>query len=133
MHLPRLGYSRSTPKAVAYGPAELGGAGFFELYLEQGLAALEMLVKYLRAGTEAGRHILIALPWNQYAAGASKPILEGTSTSLPHLEAMAALYPAFRKFMNSIGAKLRLPCTGAGPIQREYGSYAMDAANEVRH
>ena len=44
---------------------------------EQGLAALEPAVKHLRAKAEAGKLILIALPWNQHAAGASKPIQIG--------------------------------------------------------
>ena len=76
LHLPRLGYSRSTPKAAAHGPAEHGGLGLKDLCLEQGLAALEPIVKHLRASTEAGKLISIALPWSQHAAGASKPILE---------------------------------------------------------
>ena len=48
-------------------------------------------------GTEAGKHILIALAWNQYVAGTGKPILEDTKTGLPHLEVAAVLFPAFRK------------------------------------
>ena len=82
--------------------------GLSHLCLEQGLAALEMLAKHLRAGAEAGKHMLAALAWSQHAAGAGKPALEDAKASLPHLEAAAVFFPAFRKFLSSIGATLCL-------------------------
>ena len=44
-----------------------------DLYVEQGLASSEAVIKHLRADAEAGKHIMIALQWNQCAAGTSKP------------------------------------------------------------
>ena len=41
--LPLLGFSSKTPKAVIYGTTRLGGIGFHNLYVEQGIAKINII------------------------------------------------------------------------------------------
>ena len=44
----RIGYCRTTPKEIIYGPKQLGGAGFFHLYDDQGYGQLKTYIKFWR-------------------------------------------------------------------------------------
>jgi hypothetical protein len=43
-----MGYNRHTPKEVVYGPPAMGGLGFHDLIIEQGIHQVTALVGHLR-------------------------------------------------------------------------------------
>jgi hypothetical protein len=84
--LMKLGFNRNTARRVVYGPSRHGGLGFRDLFVEQGIGQVEMLVRHLRAKSTQGTLIRITLAWWKLVVGVvSSPLLETTSTSIPHL------------------------------------------------
>jgi hypothetical protein len=47
--LMKLGFNRNTAHRVVYGPSRYGGLGFRDLFVEQGIGQVKMLVRHLRA------------------------------------------------------------------------------------
>jgi hypothetical protein len=43
----QMGYNRNSPKEVVYGPEEMGGFGFHDLFIEQGIHQVTALVGHL--------------------------------------------------------------------------------------
>ena len=52
--MPRCGYNRHTKREVLYGPLKLGGAGFYELYDQQGMGQVQTFMKHWRTDSVAG-------------------------------------------------------------------------------
>jgi hypothetical protein len=62
----KIRFNRNTAHQVVYGPSRYGGLGFQDLFVEQGVAQVQLLVRHLRAGTVQGIFILITLSWWQH-------------------------------------------------------------------
>jgi hypothetical protein len=77
----RLGYAKSTPRAILYGPQSHGGTGLRPLHDEQGSSKVELALIHFRANTMVTTQLHIALAWCQRMSGISHPILEAPSPS----------------------------------------------------
>ena len=124
LFLNRLGYSRSTPNAVVFGPSKLGGADFRPLYDEQGSKQMELVLKHLRSRTAATDHLRIALSWAQQMSGVSTPILQDPAMHLPHLT--TKFFPSLRQYLHDTGSHFELQETFVVPLQREGDVHLMD-------
>jgi hypothetical protein len=104
--LSKLGFNRHTAHAVVYGPSRYGGIGFRDLAVEQGIAGLTMFIRHLRAGTQQGTLIRIALAWWQLRLGTSTPLLEDPTFPTPY--DTPHLLSAHRTFLASVGGSLHI-------------------------
>jgi hypothetical protein len=86
--LPKCGYNRCTPNAVAYGHSDYAGIELRTMAVEQGMAQLQSFILCLRSDGVPRKLAMIAQSWAQYLAGTSKPIFEDVHTPLPHLDPM---------------------------------------------
>jgi hypothetical protein len=69
--LMKIGFNRNTAKRVVYGSYRYGGPRFRDLFVEQGIAKVELLVHHLRAGSTQGTLMRIAISWWQMVVGIS--------------------------------------------------------------
>ena len=82
--LNRISFNRNFPRAVVYGPVEMGGLGLFTIYVEAGIAKIGVFMRHLSSESELGKSLTIALRATQLEAGVSWNILERPD-KLPHL------------------------------------------------
>ena len=61
--LPKMGYNRTTARAVVYGPAEQGGIGIKSLYAEQSIAQITALMQHTRLYSPLEKTIRKNLDW----------------------------------------------------------------------
>jgi hypothetical protein len=121
----KMGYKRTTAKAILYGPWQYGGVDLHRLYDKQGIDSLQQFLKHYRTRTTPiGNTTEIALAWAQYIAGTSTSIFADTKTPLPHLPAF--LLGAIRQYLGTIDAQIELEKTHVAPIQRESDTHIMD-------
>ena len=122
----RLGFNRNTAKAVVYGPARFGGLGFRHLAVEQGIAATLVLLRHIRAKTDLGNLLRIALSWWQLTVGQSTPLLADITLELPHIQ--WNWFSCLRAFLRRIHASVILPSAMQGfpPPLRERDVCIMD-------
>jgi hypothetical protein len=105
--LMKIGFNRNTAHRVVYGPSRYGGLGFRNLFVEQGISQVEMLVRDLRAGSSQGTLMRITLSWWQLVVGVSFPLLKQPSHLIPHLEPR---WPStMRHFLDTMNVLLTLP------------------------
>ena len=76
--------------------------------------------------TTAGKLLRIAIAWAQFCAGIRSPILEDTSTKLPHLEAEWIL--SLRQFLQDVQGQLELDTPFVTQLQRQGDAFLMDVA-----
>jgi hypothetical protein len=100
-----MGYDRSTPRALIYGPSEFGGFGIRHLYTEMLGMKLDTVVSHLRADTQLGRAFRINLNYLQLTAGITEPMLE-SQTPLLYINNNWILH--LLQFLSEINAKLEI-------------------------
>ena len=122
--LQKLGYAKTTPNVVLFGPQEYGGLGFHQWYDEQGAGQVEHFLKHWRTASGIQDHLKIALSWAQRLSGMSTPILAAPAIPLPHLE--TKFFPELRRFLASIDGKLDIDVDLAAPLQREGDFHLME-------
>eukprot|EP00957_Ditylum_brightwellii_P067937 5157643-Ditylum_brightwellii.AAC.1 len=83
--LPRMGFHRSTPKAVVFATAQYQGVGLLHPQAEQLVAKIKWMMKHLRLNQGIGKIIAITFKWAQICNGTSSHILQDTRL-IPHLE-----------------------------------------------
>jgi hypothetical protein len=127
----RLGYAKSTPHAILYGPQPLGGTGLRPLYDEQGSSKVELVLKHFRANTMVTTQLHIALAWCQRMSGISHPILEAPSILLPHLE--TSFFPSLRAYLSDTQSALVLETSQIPPLQRAGDFHLMDRVLQGVH
>jgi hypothetical protein len=113
------GYNRYTARSVIYGLERLGGAAFTHLYDMQGFGQLEMFLKSWRAHqTHQGKILRVAVPWAQYCAGTSKPILEDTKAKISYLE--SEWINSLRQYLKTIKGSIKVdqPCRSTTTNER---------------
>lgn len=57
--LSKMGFNCNMPREVVYGPLSLFGVGIHDLYVEQGIKQISVLVGHLRQDSETGRMMQI--------------------------------------------------------------------------
>ena len=121
----KSGYARSTPTAVILGPYYLGGAAFFHLIDDQGYGQLKLYVKFWRSpASKPGKMLRVTMAWAQICVGTSVPIMQDTSTPLPHLE--AEWLASLRQFLCDTGASIETTVDFIAKRQRENDLFLMD-------
>ena len=73
---------------VVYSLQAHGAIGLCPLYMEYSISCIKAFITSLRSTGTQSQLAWIALAWAQHVAGTSVPILEDTSTKLPHLTPM---------------------------------------------
>ena len=122
--LSRLGYARSMPRTVIFGPIKLGGADFKPLYDEQESRKLELLIKHLRCPSAVSDHLNIALHWIHRLSGTSFNILQEVTPSLPHVT--TPFFSSVRQYLQETSASLEFETTFQVPLQRQGDAHIMD-------
>ena len=122
--VPRCGYNRNTKREVIYGPTGFGGAGFLELYDQQGIGQVQTFMKHWRTNSVAGRLMKILLAWTNYSVGMGTSCLEDVTTPMPHLE--AKWLTSLRRYLAKLDASLQIDNVGIPPLEREHDCYIMD-------
>jgi hypothetical protein len=120
----RLGYAKSTPHAILYGPQLLGGTGRRPFHDEQGSSKVELVLKHSRANTMVTTQLHITLAWCQRMSGISHPILEAPSILLPHLE--TSFLPSLRVYLSDTQSALVLETSHIPPLQLAGDFHLMD-------
>jgi len=95
--LNKISFNRNFPRAVVYGPIELGGLGIRSLYVEQGIAKISLYLRQLSSESELGKCLRIATRTQQLEAGVSWDILERPAITIPYLT--TTWITALRDFM----------------------------------
>ena len=127
--LNKVGYSRTTPSDVVYGPKKYGGIGFQDFRVIQGIEQLYTFTKHYRSThSTAGLMAKIALAWTQHNSGSLYPILQYPSINLPYLE--SKWFASLRLFLAEADISLTLTKTYVYPIQRQHDLHLMDYFRE---
>ena len=74
--LPKMGLNRNMPRAIIYGPTELGGRGLMDLRIEQKVHQWETTIGHLRREDRVGKGLMITLNDHQCYIGSGKPFLQ---------------------------------------------------------
>ena len=83
----RIGYCRTTPRAIIYGSKRYGGAGLFHLYDDQGYGQLKTFIKFWRSPTtQPGCLLRILMDWCQYCVGTQTAVLQDVHSTWQHFE-----------------------------------------------
>ena len=123
--MPRCGYNRNMSRAVRYAPLYMGGAGFKELYAEQGALMLQHLYKHLNSPeTTIGRMLVIALSWTQAFLGTSKFFLEHVQHPIP--PAGPSWLLDIRTFLQEIKGSIKFHNAPVPELLRENDRFLMD-------
>jgi hypothetical protein len=101
-----MGYAKSTPQSIVYGPKSLGGTGLRSFCDEQDSSKMELILKHLWSSTMVTTQLHIALAWCQRMYGISKLIFEFPSIKLTHLETSFSL--SLRAYLSSTSSALIL-------------------------
>jgi hypothetical protein len=86
--LNKLGYSRSTPRPVQYGPTKFGVINMHQLKDIQGSGQILQILKHLRIQSPFQKMWLITLYWAQLKSGFHIPLLQDPTIPAPHLEGL---------------------------------------------
>jgi hypothetical protein len=123
--LPRTGFNRNMAREIRYAPRHLGGANFRQLYVEQGVALLKLVFKYLNSPqTTIGKLLRITMSWTQAFLGISEHILTNVSAPIPPVGPSWLL--DLRQFLRFIGGSIQsLRPEGQG-LLREHDAFIMD-------
>jgi hypothetical protein len=95
--LNKLGYSRSTPRAVCR-------VNMHQLKDIQGSGQILQLLKHLRVQSPFQKIRLIALHWAQLQSGFHTPLLQDPTIPAPHMESL--YIPSLREFLASINRSI---------------------------
>jgi hypothetical protein len=84
--LVRIGINCNTSRDIVFGSSLYGGLGFQHLFVEQGIAQLQLLIGHLRADNSQGSLMLIGLSWWHLTAGYSSPLWENPTSNISYVE-----------------------------------------------
>jgi len=119
----KYGFNRNTKKEILEGPSDLGGAGFWNLYTEQGVGMIQQIVSHLQSDSQAGTMAQIGFAWAQYSSGMEYSIFELPDTELPHLDSI--YLKAFRSFLSQLKGSIRTTHDGVIPLPRKHDKFLM--------
>jgi hypothetical protein len=120
----KLGLARTHAHVLAFGPRSHGGIGCNDLRIEQGLDAIQNLIRQLRTPGYGKQLAMIFLRTFQNASGMSKPLLQYPEIRAPHLE--GHYYVHIRRFLAKHGASLEIEGIPNETFERQGDEYIMD-------
>ncbi|OEU09351.1 hypothetical protein FRACYDRAFT_248200 [Fragilariopsis cylindrus CCMP1102] len=116
--------ARTHAHALVFGPRSYGGVGCNDLRIEQGIDAVQNLIRQLRTPGYGKQLATIFLRTFQHASGLSKPLLEYPGIRAPHLE--GHYYVHIRRFLAKHRASLEIECIPKSIDERIGDTYIMD-------
>jgi hypothetical protein len=105
--LVRLGINRNISRDIVFGSPNFGGLGLRHLFVEQGIAQLELLLRHLRAKTTQGALLLIGLSWWHLSAGFSTSLWEDTKANVSYVE--HSWYNSLKDFLAFANGTVYIP------------------------
>ena len=118
----KIGIARTHAQVLVFGPRSYGGIGCNDLRIEQGLDAVQNLIRQLQTlGYGKKRNYI-------YISGLSKPLLQYPSVRAPHLE--GHYYVHIRRFLAKHKASLEIECIPEPTYERLGDEYIMDVVCE---
>ena len=122
--LQKFGLNKNFPRAVAFGPHQMGGLAMRDLRIEQGIAGITNLLNHVYHSTETGNLILVALHNLQLEAGTKSFIL---ADPLPILSYITPCWLSrLRDFMRQHQIQLEIATAWNTNISRENDGFLMD-------
>jgi hypothetical protein len=120
----KMGIARTHAHALVFGPRSYGGIGCNDLRIEQGLDAIQNLIRQLRTPGYGKQLATIFLRTFQNASGLSKPLLQYPEIRAPHLE--GHYYVHIRRFLAQNNSSLEIDCIPQPTYERQGDEYIMD-------
>lgn len=114
--LPAMGYERTFPRAVVFGPSKFGGLNLCRLYTETCIAKVGTVLSHIRRQSGLGKLILININWLQLHAGILEPIFHNT-IPLPYLKQNWLLH--MREFLWSTKSRIVIPEQWTPTLRRQ--------------
>jgi hypothetical protein len=74
--LPLMRLNRHTARSIINGPHTYGGLMLPDIYAEQGLGQLKLLLGHLRVGDKTGKLILVSMSYLQLIIGSATPFFQ---------------------------------------------------------
>jgi hypothetical protein len=124
-----MGYNRTTPTAVAYGPTDHGGVGLRHLFSEQGTRKTQAILQQIRDNTNLGKTMIILFQWAQLVAGIALPVLMDTNRRLPHLRDELWIQ-THRHFLTVSSMTLVIPEITTPVLKRTHDKVLMNIATD---
>ena len=128
MLLSRMGYNRYTSGAVIFGSKTLGGLGFQDPYVEQGLLNVQALINALTDKRIIGKITRNAFEKWQWHVGIGQNVLEYNDNQLQYDE--STWFKATKEFMREHQIQIRIK-QDKFPILRENDQYIMQIAMKM--
>ena len=130
--VPRCGYNRNMASAIRYAQHQMGGAGFKQLYVEQGTSIITQVFKFLNSPfTTIGKMLRMTISWTQAFLGTSKLFLTDVWHPIPPVG--PSLLLDLRMFLREINASLRLSTAPISELLRQRDHFIMDTALECAY
>jgi hypothetical protein len=120
----KIGLSRTHAHVLVFGPRAYGGIGCNDLRTEQGLDAVQNLMRQLRTPGYGQQLATIFLRTYQNASGLSLPLLQYPTIRSPYLE--GHYYVHIRRFLAKHRARLEIECIPKATYERQGDEYIMD-------
>jgi hypothetical protein len=105
--LARLGFNHNISRDIVFESTLYGGIGMLDLFVEQGIAQLQLLVRHLRAKTTQGNLMLIGLSWWHLVAGYSAPLWNNPNTNICYVE--HSWYTSLKDFLAYSDGMVHIP------------------------
>ncbi|KAL7550562.1 hypothetical protein ACHAWF_015354 [Thalassiosira exigua] len=127
--LPKMGINRHTPRAVVYGPRELGGIGYPYIGTIQDKRGIAHFVRQIQWGKELATELRILTSHAQLCSGIMQPILEQPQQDLPHLE--EGYIAHIHKRLKDLGGGIWIENAWTPSLQREGDKSLMEEFMKV--
>ena len=107
--LPKMGFNRHLPRAVVYGPRNLGALGLPSLIFEQGLQQVQFLGRHLRSPNSPLRSLFqLGVEWFRTLCGYTTCPLASPAINTQHVE-LATWFRSLQGFLATIHHSLEIP------------------------
>ena len=123
--LASLGYNRNMPRTVVYGPNRLGGIGIHDMYIEQGIRQIMLLVGHVRQESETSFLIEASIQWCHIQAGSEFHLLEHPEFAVDYIENCWIM--CIRDFLRTFGLSMSFTRKALQQKQCENDEFIMDA------
>jgi Reverse transcriptase (RNA-dependent DNA polymerase) len=123
--LSAMGFNRSSPREVVFGPPAIGGYGLQHLYDKQGTEKVSMILRLLRTKRSSAKILSLQLQWAQLLSGKSVSILEDTSTDIPQLHNERWI-TSLREFLKASEISIHIEELRQNKLQCVGDKYLMD-------
>jgi hypothetical protein len=105
--LARLGFNRNISREIVFGSSLYGGLGLLNLFVEQGIVQLQLLLRHFRAETTQGSMMLVGLSWWHLIAGFSSSLWENPQSNISYVE--HSWYTSIKDFLLHANGSVYIP------------------------